>query len=156
MTVPRKLKQYLKEQGIEFETLEHSTAYTAQEIAAATHIKGKALAKAVIVKADDHMVMAVLPSDHKILLDKLGEVLHARQVEIAKEEEFKDLFPDCETGSQPPLGNLYSMDVIADDSLTESPDITFNAGTHHDVITMHRSDWEDLVHPDYISFSSHL
>jgi Ala-tRNA(Pro) deacylase len=61
---------------------------------------------------------------------------------LATELEFKDKFPDCEAGAMPPFGNLYGMAVYADESLTSNHEITFNAGTHRDLMRM---DWVDLV-----------
>jgi hypothetical protein len=55
-------------------------------------------------------------------------------VELASENEFRDHFADCETGSMPPFGNLYGMDVFVDQTLAENLDkdkeIAFNAGSH--------------------------
>ena len=78
------------------------------------------------------------------------------QICLATEEEFKSTFPDCEIGAQPPFGNLYQVDVLAAQPLWESADITFNAGTHNDVITMHLKDWEELVHPQQANFTEPL
>jgi Ala-tRNA(Pro) deacylase len=63
-------------------------------------------------------------------------------VTLASEQEFKDKFPDCEPGAMPPFGNLYGMAVYADESLTRNKEITFNAGTHRELVRM---DWVDLV-----------
>jgi len=40
----KKLKKFLKENKVKFKSIKHSPAYTAQEIAAAAHVPGKALA----------------------------------------------------------------------------------------------------------------
>jgi Ala-tRNA(Pro) deacylase len=66
----------------------------------------------------------------------------AQTVELASEQEFKDKFPDCEAGAMPPFGNLYGMAVYADESLSSNKEITFNAGTHRELMRM---DWVDLV-----------
>src|SRR6266702_1341678 len=56
-----KLKEFLDSQNIKYVTISHSSAFTAQEVAASAHIPGKALAKTVMVKLDGRLVMAVLP-----------------------------------------------------------------------------------------------
>jgi len=58
----QKLKEFLDTQNIKYVTISHSKAYTAQGIAALTHISGKELAKTVIMKIDDALAMAVLPA----------------------------------------------------------------------------------------------
>jgi len=153
MVVARRIKEYLEQNGVEYKSLVHPTAYTAQEVAATTHIRGKEVAKVVMVKVDDKMIMAVLPAAHKIDLAQLKEVLGVKKVELATEDEFKEMFPDCEIGAQPPFGNLYNLEVIAAKPLWENEEITFNAGTHTDVITIPFSDWERLVKPRQVEFT---
>src|SRR5260370_36851502 len=103
----KKLKEYLDKEKIKYVSIIHSTAYTAQEVAASAHITGRELAKTVIVELDGQMAMAVLPANRKIVLQDLPEVTGSHQVKFASEEEVKKHFPDCETGAMPPVGNLY-------------------------------------------------
>ena len=56
----KKLKQFLDDNNVPYYTINHFYANTAQKIAATAHIPGKNLAKAVMVKVDGKMVMAVL------------------------------------------------------------------------------------------------
>lgn len=137
-----KLREFLDTYHIRYLIFSHSLAYTAQGIAALTHISGKELAKTVIVKIDGDLAMAVVPASRHVDLRLLKQTTGARTVELASEQEFKDKFPDCEAGAMPPFGNLYGMAVYADETLTSIREITFNAGTHRDLLRM---DWADLV-----------
>ena len=83
------LKKFLDEEGVKYVTINHSTAYTAQEIAASAHIPGKELAKTVIVKLDGKMAMVVLPATAKVDLARLREVAGVGQAELATEQEFQ-------------------------------------------------------------------
>jgi Ala-tRNA(Pro) deacylase len=136
------LREFLDSRNIKYLVISHSVAYTAQGIAALVHLSGKRLAKTVIVKIDGVLAMAVVPASFHVDLDLLRSVTGARVVELATEREFKDAFPDCETGAMPPFGNLYDMAVYADASLAEHEEITFNAGTHRELVRMA---WDDLV-----------
>src|SRR4029450_1593487 len=107
----KRLTEFLDSHAIKYVTIVHSRAFTAQEVAASAHIPGKELAKTVMVKLDGRMAMAVLPASAKINFDLLKNAAGASRVELSSEREFKDLFPECETGSMPPFGNLYGMDV---------------------------------------------
>ncbi len=69
-----KLKEFLDRESIKYVTVLHSTAYTAQEVAASAHITGKELAKTVIIDLDGKMAMAVLPANRKIVLQELREI----------------------------------------------------------------------------------
>ena len=150
----RKLKEFLDREKIKYVSIVHSTAYTAQEVAASAHITGKELAKTVIVQSDGKMAMAVLPANRKIVLQDLREVTGSDEVKFASEDEFKEKFQDCETGAMPPFGNLYGMEVYAAASLADNDEIAFNAGSHTEVIKMAYKDFERLVQPKVVSFTT--
>lgn len=142
-----KLRKFLDSHHIKYLVITHSLAYTAQGIAALTHVSGKKLAKTVIVKIDGLLAMAVVPASLHVDLDRLRSLTGAQTVEIASEREFKDAFPDCETGAMPPFGNLYDMSVYADASLADNEEITFSAGTHRELVRMNWNDMVRLVNP---------
>jgi Ala-tRNA(Pro) deacylase len=150
----KKLKESLDREKVKYVSIVHSTAYTAQEVAASAHITGKELAKTVIVELDGKMAMAVLPANRKIVLQDLREITGSDEVKFASEEEFKKKFSDCETGAMPPFGNLYGMDVYVAESLTRNDEIAFNAGSHTEVIKMSYEDFERLVRPRVLSFTT--
>ena len=98
--------------------------------------------------------MAVLPANRKIILQDLREVTGADQVKFVPEDAFKKLFPDCDTGAMPPFGNLYGMEVFVAAALTENETIAFNAGSHVEVIKLAYKDFERLVRPNVLSFTT--
>lgn len=150
----KKLKEFLDSNNVEYITINHSMAFTAQRIAAVSHIPGKELAKTVMIKIDGNMAMAVLPASYKVDFNLLKEVSGAKTVELATETEFKGLFPECELGGMPPFGNLYNMEVYVAQSLTEDEEIAFNAGSHTELIRMNYKDYVRLVEPKVLKFSS--
>jgi Ala-tRNA(Pro) deacylase len=150
----KKLEEFLDNANIKYVTIAHSRAYTAQEVAASAHIPGREMAKTVMVKIDGRMAMAVLPASYKVDFDLLREAAGASRVELASEQEFKDLFPECEMGAMPPFGNLYGMEVYVADTLAKDEEIAFNAGTHTELIKMSYRDFESLVGPKVMRFSS--
>jgi Ala-tRNA(Pro) deacylase len=149
----RKLREFLDQSGVKYVSMSHSEAYTAQEIAASAHVPGKELAKTVMVKLDGKMAMAVLPASYKVDFAKLKAAAGAQKVELAPEEDFKDLFEGCDVGAMPPFGNLYEMDVYVSESLAEEEKIAFNAGSHTELISLSFSDFERLVKPRMAGFS---
>lgn len=150
----RKLKEFLDSQHIDYTSIPHSTAYTAQGIAALTHISGKELAKTVMVKLDDKLCMAVLPASKTVDLEKLKQATRAAMAGLASEREFREKFPDCETGAMPPFGNLYNLPVFVEESLSNDKEIAFNAGTHNELIRMSFEDFVRVVQPVQMTFSS--
>jgi Ala-tRNA(Pro) deacylase len=91
--------------------------------------------------------MVVLPAAKMVNLSSLRQATGCEQVGLTTEQKFKELFPDCEVGAMPPFGNLYDMDVFAADALPRTGKISFNAGTHHEIIRMNAEDWDRAVHP---------
>ncbi len=150
----KKLRQFLDGHGVKYVVLSHSTAYTAQEVAASAHIRGKELVKTVVVKLDGKMAMAVLPAPYHVDFDFFKEAAGAKSVELANEDDFGSFFPDCELGAMPPFGNLYGMPVFVAAILGEDEEIAFNAGNHRELIQMAYKDFEKLVSPQVIAFSS--
>ncbi len=153
MSVLERLKEYMDERNIRYICIDHSPAYTGQELAESIHISGKEIAKTVILNAGGSYKMAVLPASRKINFDYLEEQTGIKGVRLANEDEIKDLFPDCEVGAMPPFGNLYDMPVYSASALSEDEEIVFNAGTHTDAIRMRYDDYIALVNPDVINFS---
>lgn len=149
----KKLKEFLDQNKIKYVTIKHSVAFTSQEIAASAHIKGKDLAKTVLIKINGRMAMCVLPASYKVDFDLLKKAVENDNVRLANEMEFKDKFPECEVGAMPPFGNLYNMDVYLAQSLLDDEEIAFNAGTHTELIQMSLKDFLDLVKPKVIRFS---
>jgi Ala-tRNA(Pro) deacylase len=149
----QRLKDFLDEHQVKYVVISHSRAFTTQEIAAATHIPGKELAKTVIVEIDGKTAMAVLPGSQKVDLALLRDAVGAERVTLAKEGSFKDRFPECDLGAMPPFGNLYGMPVYVADSLTEDEEIAFNAGSHDQLVKMAYRDFERLVQPEVMRFA---
>ena len=141
------LTNYLDTHNVAYVVISHSPAFTAQGIAGLVHISGKELAKTVIVKLDGKLAMAVLPAKFHVDLVALRKAANAVAAQLASEEEFADRFPGCETGAMPPFGNLFGLDVFADDSLEADKEIAFNAGTHRELIRMAWADFKRLAEP---------
>jgi Ala-tRNA(Pro) deacylase len=142
-----RLKDFLDAHRIQYVSITHSLAYTAQGVAALAHIPGKDVAKTVVVKLDGVMAMAVLPATHHLDTQLLKRATGTQLVAIASEAEFSDKFPDCEAGAMPPFGNLYDMKVFVDEALSQEKQIVFNAGSHRELVQMSWTDYELLVQP---------
>ncbi|NKE69932.1 aminoacyl-tRNA deacylase [Candidatus Manganitrophus noduliformans] len=146
------LKNYLDENQVPYEVTAHPEAYTSQEIAATLHKTGKRLGKVVMVKAGDRLVMCVLPAHELIDIGRLETILGSKQVRLATEEEFKNIFPDCDVGAMPPFGNLYHVPVYLDERLAQYDKFYFEAGSHTEIVTMSIDDYRRLVSPQVALF----
>ena len=152
----KKVKDYLDNNNIKYVIISHSPAYTSLEVAASAHVPGNLLAKTVMVKIDGRMTMVVLPSSYKIDFNLLKELTTAKKIELADEDEFKSMFPNCEVGAMPPFGNLYKMEVYVAESLTKGEEIAFAAGSHSELIKLAYNDFKKLVKPVVLGMSVHV
>lgn len=149
----KSLKNYLDERKVRYVTISHSPAFTAQEVAQSAHIPGSGLAKTVMVIIDGALAMAVVPANRRVQVDELRRLTGSEDIRLAHEEEFKDFFPDCETGAMPPFGNLYDMSVYVSPEVAAEPEIVFNAGSHTELIRMAWRDYQTLVKPHVAQFA---
>jgi len=152
MAILKRLQNYLDSHNIPYEVVSHPTAYTAHDVAETLHVSANMFAKVVIVKADERLLMVVLPASWKVDFKQLKDVLRAENVRLATEYEFAQLFPDCDIGSMPPFGNLYGIEVYVDELLTRDEEILFEAGTHAGAIKLRYKDFAELVHPKVAEF----
>jgi Ala-tRNA(Pro) deacylase len=153
MAIPQRIRDYLDSQDVSYEQLHHPQAFTAQEVAHALHLSGKCLAKAVVLDGDGKLVMAVIPASHRLNLQELRAALEVNRLVMVPENELVKIFPDCELGAIPPLGNLYGIAVWADRALSNSEEIAFCAGSHEDCVNLKYSDFAKLAKPRLGRFS---
>jgi Ala-tRNA(Pro) deacylase len=145
--------EYLKHNNVPYEVLDHAPAFSAHEVALASHVPEKDLAKTLILNADGKFSMVVIPADHRLVDHLLHDVLKSKHVHLASEEDLRQIFPDCEIGAMPPFGNLYALPVYADKSLTEDDEIVFNACSHTKSIRLKMHDFIRMVNPVVAEFS---
>lgn len=145
-----RLTHYLDEHGLKYVSIRHSPAYTAAEVAMSTHVPPRMFAKTIVIKVEDVPAMLVLPASRRILIHELREMLGTEHVKLASEREMREMFPDCELGAMPPIGTMYGLKVHVTAALAQEREITFNAGTHTETITMAYADFAQLVHPAII------
>ena len=94
-----------------------------------------------------------MPASYRVDFDLLKNATGAKNAELASEEEFKHVFPECDVGAMPPFGNLYDLDVYVAGQLTEDEEIAFNAGSHTELIKLAYSDFERLVQPKVVALT---
>ena len=136
---------FLEQAKVAYEVLEHPTAFTAQQMAAAEHEPGRFVAKAVIVKADDKPVMCVVAAPRKVDLVKVQKHLRAKSAVLAEEKELGALFPDCELGAEPAIGKLYGVRTLMDQALESADHVVFPAGSHEKAIRMAMADYRRVA-----------
>jgi Ala-tRNA(Pro) deacylase len=150
------LQSYLDEMGANYRLLRHDPAYTAQDLAAIEHIPGRQVIKSVIVRADGQFVLCALPACYRVDLEELRQQLEAQDVQLVNEQNLRSLFPDCELGAEPPIGRMFGMSTLMDESLVADDHVTFQAGTHNDAVTMTLAEYRRVAQPEMAHFARPL
>jgi Ala-tRNA(Pro) deacylase len=152
MTIPTRLKAHLEQSHTPFTPVTHVPARSSKYTAAVLHVPGKEVAKTVVLRSGEQILLAVLPASYHVNLHKLAAVVGA-PVELIDERECYKLFPDCQPGAVPPFGELYGLPVYLDEALADDPEIVFSAGTLSDGIRMGNADFVHLVKPRICAFA---
>jgi Ala-tRNA(Pro) deacylase len=144
MAVAGTVGRYLWEHSISYDAIEHEPTSTSGETAQASHVSGDAIAKAVLIKAKDGYILAVVPATHRVRLGELGACVN-RTVGLATEREASLLFSDCALGAIPPVGDAYGVEAIVDYKLDQLPDVYFEGGDHCTLIHVTHDQFAQLM-----------
>lgn len=151
-----RLQNFLDQEGVHYRLSHHEPAYRSQDLAAAEHVPGRKVIKPVVIRADGQWMMCALPASYRVDLQELRNQLNADQVQLADEDALKRLFPECELGAEPPIGRLFGMPTLMDESLTADDTVTFQAGTHTDAVTMSLVEYRRIADAEIAHFGRHL
>lgn len=144
------ISEFLARQNIPFERLDHTPAYSAQQMAGALHVPGGQVAKTVLVRAPSdgqHYVVAIIPAPEELDFAKVAAVTLVTKAELASSVEMSCRFPDCELGVVPPFGSEYGMQTIVDQRSAAIESITFEGSTHKESIRMRFDDYQRIENP---------
>ncbi|MGA7979075.1 MAG: YbaK/EbsC family protein [Chromatiaceae bacterium] len=144
MTTAAKLKTYLDDHSIDYELVPHPHTEYSMATAAAAHVPGDRLAKAVIVSRAGEYLMVVVPSDYHVHLGLLRRHL-GQEVGLVTEEEVVRLFSDCEAGAIPPIGAPYGLPTMLDTALLDEPEIFFESGDHSALVRVSGDQFREIL-----------
>ena len=150
----RRIREYLDGNKVPYTVINHTCAYTAEEVAQASRIPARKMAKVVVVQIDDELAFVAVPANRVVDLARLREETGAANVQIAEEELLRNRFSDCQVGTVPPFGNLFGIETFLDRQLTVSTQIAFSAGTHRDVFVLRFADYNRIVHPRIVDVAA--
>jgi len=143
------VQQFLSESKVPYEVLTHEPTYDAQHMAHAVHVKGAAVAKTVLLRADHgyRYITAVIPATRMIDFDVASRSLGQCHLRLASELEVAEVCPDCEFGVLLPFGSQYGVKTIVDSSLANEDEFVFEGSTHQESIRMKFKDFVRLESP---------
>jgi Ala-tRNA(Pro) deacylase len=130
---------------VDFEILRHQHSSTSAETAHKAQVAEGELAKAVALKDGLGPLLAVMPANRILDMERLRTLLHRPGLELMTEEELGKVFFDCEQGAVPPLGPDYRVPTVVDRALMDKDDIYFEAGDHEELIHVDRTGFRKLL-----------
>jgi Ala-tRNA(Pro) deacylase len=156
MAVAVTVKEFLEEQGADYEVVSHPRTGSALRTAEAAHIPGDLLIKAVLLGDDTGYLLALLPATRRLDTERI-RTLTGRALDLIEEDEVARAFADCEPGSVPPFGERYGIDTVVDTSLDRSGDVYFESGDHTELVRMSADTFKRLLGgPQRLGLSEHL
>lgn len=158
MTIANKLKSYLEQAGADYGLKAHPHSHSSMETAEKAHVPGDALAKGILLKRAEGLLLVVLPSDYHIELPALQKLLD-QPVEMVTEEVVASTFSDCEGGAVPPIGAAYGIVTIWDPntSLGRLDQVFFESGDHRHLVCVSGEQFHELMaSAERGEFSEHL
>lgn len=144
MGIAMTLKQYLDDNEVDYEVVDHPFATTSMDTAWKAHVPPEKMAKCVMLEDEGGYVMAVCSASRKIKLGSLYRQIN-RRLEFATERELTELLDDCVPGAVPPIGEVYDVEVVIDDELLTEPDVYFEAGDHEELIHVRADAFDSLM-----------
>ncbi len=144
MAITERLKWYLKSREVDYEVVQHLHSSTSVGSARAARLPTGRVAKCVLLEDEHGYLLALLPASCRISLEAIESQLD-RQLEFASEEELEEMFPDCEVGAVPPIGEAYNIPMLVDDSLLRLPDLYLEGGDHEGLVHISGEGFQALV-----------
>ena len=138
------LKEYLADLEIDYSEFDHKETGSSLATAAAAHIPGKSLVKAVLLSDGRNYLLAALPADRLLEISRLCGYLE-QDYDLADEDEIGEIFGDCDLGAVPPVGGAYGVNVIWDDSLSGLDGVYFEGGDHKTLVRVGMDDFRKLM-----------
>lgn len=150
------LKQYLDDQEVDYEIINHPYANTSLDIACEAHVPPEKIVKCIMLEDEGGYVMALCSATSRIRLGKLYREIN-RRLTFASQQELTDLQGDGVLGAFPPIGVMYDIEVVIDEDLLAESDVYFEAGDGEELIHVRADDFASLMqNAERASFSTRV
>ncbi len=144
MTISHHLETFLNQNDANYDVVSHPYTERTLDTAHSACIPTSTMAKAVVLKDEQGLVMAVMPANNRLMLKLLNQCMN-RHLKLVQESTLKELFPDCQPGAIPAIGQAWGIPTAFDDALNGTTDIYFEAGNHRELVHMHRDQFLQLM-----------
>ncbi len=141
---------FLAGKGVAHEVIPHERAFTGLEEARSLGLDADEVLKTVIVDTHGEHVAVVIPSEERLDLRLVRQVLEDPEAHLATEHELSDDFEDYELGALPPIAPLLGVDVIVDPTVRDHGRVAFAGGSQTESVLV---DVEALLDVQPVKFA---
>jgi HD-like signal output (HDOD) protein/prolyl-tRNA editing enzyme YbaK/EbsC (Cys-tRNA(Pro) deacylase) len=138
------VRRYLDKQDVQYSLVKCPVDAQGRWRGKLGDISPSSVARAMILKDVNGLVMAILPVTHRLNLAALNHQLH-RQLQPASEIDYRGVFADCSPGILPALGEAYGFETVVDDSLLNLDFVHVASGNEGELIRISGQDFQ-LLH----------
>ena len=146
-----RIKEILDKNHIDYNHIQHEFVHRSEEAAKIRGSKYEEAAKALILKGDNDIVMAVVPGPQRMDYRLLRKEIGFKKLSLASPDDVKAK-TGLTIGSVPPFGNLWNIPVYVEESLLHNEYMVFSAGSHHDSIRLKVQDYLKVVPAKVLTF----
>ncbi|HRY82884.1 MAG TPA: YbaK/EbsC family protein [Candidatus Moranbacteria bacterium] len=150
MAISKKIQKYLEEKKYKYNIIDHKKTFTAWDTAQTEKIDPKMVAKALVMKADNNYVLALIPGNRNLDKQKLLKLINAqrkkqglknsKKIDFAKEVWMKKNL-EGKVGATPPFRGLIKLDIFADSLLLKNKKIYTGSGEYTESILINTSEY---------------
>lgn len=141
--------EYLDDKGIAYERLLHERAFTGLEEARALGLEPHAVLKTILLDVQGDHVAVALPSEERLDMHLVREVVDDPEATLATEGELTSDF-GFELGALPPIAPLLGVDLIVDPTVRGQGPVVFAAGSQTESVMV---DAEELFANQPVRFA---
>ena len=145
MAISITLNEYLSQHNIDYELIKHRHTTSSLDSSSSAHLPTSQVAKAVILQSKDgEYLMATLPAGHRLSVSDVNEVM-GKEYHLVNEWRLHELFPDCEQGAIPSIGEAYKMRMMIDDALLNAEQVYIEAGDHRYLVKIDQEQYAQMM-----------
>lgn len=146
MILEDNIVQMLKNQGVDYEVVDHEPVYTNPAMAEALGVSEAETVKSLVLcTREKKVVVFVMPGNKKVDWKAAAKTAGTRKVGFAKPEAVAELV-GCEVGCVPPFGHMADLPVYLDGGLLHQKYVYFNPGVHDKSFKVTSKDLKKLCH----------
>ena len=145
MTISISFNEYLTDHHINYELVKHRYTKSSFDSSCSAHLPSAEVTKAIILQCSDgSYLMSALSVDHKLSIAQVNQLM-GKNYHLLNETRLSELFPDCEQGAIPSIGEAFAIDMLVDDDLLRAKQVYIEAGDHRHLIKINQQQFAQML-----------